>query len=120
MKSKLPTARKPAEFVGSALDDLSAFPDAVKTVMGYAIHVAQIGGIHPNAKPLKGFRGAGVLEISDDFDGDTYRAIYTVKFAGMVYVLHAFQKKSKKGIETPKRDIEIVRTRLKFAEAHYR
>ena len=65
MTAKLPTARKPAEFVGSALDDLSLFPNEVKTVMGYAIHIAQIGGIHPNAKPLKGFGGAGVLEISD-------------------------------------------------------
>ena len=72
------------------------------------------------AKALKGFGGRSVLEVVDDEDGDTYRAVYTVRFAGVVYVLHAFQKKSKKGIETPKRDIEIVRTRLKLAEAHYR
>ena len=88
--------------------------------MGFAINDAQNGDEHPRAKALKGFGGRSVLEVIDDEDGDTYRAVYTVRFAGVVYVLHAFQKKSKKGIETPKRDIEIVRTRLKFAEADYR
>ena len=88
--------------------------------MGFAINDAQNGDEHPRAKALKGFGGRSVLEVIDDEDGDTYRAVYTVRFAGVVYVLHAFQKKSKKGIETTKRDIEIVRTRLKFAEAHYR
>ena len=88
--------------------------------MGFAINDAQNGDEHPRAKALKGFGGPSVLEVIDDEDGDTYRAVYTVRFAGVVYVLHAFQKKSKKGIETPKREIEIVRTRLKFAEAHYR
>ena len=120
MRSKRPTARKPAEFVGSALDDLSAFPDAVKTVMGFAIHLAQIGGIHPNAKPLKGFGGTGVVEIADDHDGASYRAIYTVKFADVVYVLHAFQKKSKKGIAMPKPDRELIESRLKIAKDHYK
>ncbi|MGH6802151.1 MAG: type II toxin-antitoxin system RelE/ParE family toxin [Methyloceanibacter sp.] len=120
MTAKLPTARKPAEFVGSALDDLSLFPNEVKTVMGYAIHIAQIGGIHPNAKPLKGFGGAGVLEISDDHDGDTYRAVYTVKFASVVYVLHAFQKKSKKGIAMPKADRDLIESRLRVAKDHYK
>jgi len=119
MKAELPVARKPAEFVGSALEDLSAFPGAVKTVMGFAIHLAQIGGIHPNAKPLKGFGGAGVVEIVDDDDGDTYRAVYTVKFAGAVYILHAFQKKSKKGIAMPPRDRELIESRLKIAKTHY-
>jgi phage-related protein len=119
MTAKLPITRKPAEFVGSALDDLSAFPDDVKIVMGYAIHLAQIGGAHLNAKPLKGFGGATVLEISDDYDGDTYRAVYTVKFAGVVYVLHAFQKKSKKGIAMPKADRDLIEGRLKLAKDHY-
>ncbi|MGZ8400805.1 MAG: type II toxin-antitoxin system RelE/ParE family toxin [Methyloceanibacter sp.] len=119
MVEKPPTSRKLAEFVGSALDDLSLFPDEVKIVMGYAIHVAQIGDKHPNAKALKGFKGAGVLEIVDDHDGDTYRAVYTVKFAGAVYVLHAFQKKSKKGIAMPKADRELIESRLKLARDHY-
>ncbi len=88
--------------------------------MGTALNSAQLGGKHPSAKPMKGFRGAGVLEIVDDFDGDTYRAVYTVKFADIVYVLHAFQKKSKKGIETPKSDIDLVKLRYKFAEEAYR
>ena len=87
--------------------------------MGQAIDDAQLGGEHPAAKALKGFGGRGVLEIVDDFDGDTYRAVYTVKFAGVVYVLHAFQKKSKKGIATPQREIDLIKARLKRAEEHY-
>jgi phage-related protein len=112
--------QKPTLWIGSSRDDLRAFPDEVRRVMGFAINDAQNGDEHPRAKALKGFRGRSVLEVIDDEDGDTYRAVYTVRFAGVVYVLHAFQKKSKKGIETPKRDIEIIRTRLKLAEAHYR
>src|SRR6476659_5281691 len=103
MIEKLPTARKPLEFVGSAKDDLSAFPAEVKEVMGFAIHLAQIGEKHPDAKPLKGdpaFRGAGVLEVVERFNGDAYRAVYTVNLSGAVYMLHAFQKKAKKGIAT--------------------
>jgi phage-related protein len=88
--------------------------------MGQAIDDAEHGGEHPSAKALKGFGGRGVLEIIDDFDGDTYRAVYTVKFAGVIYVLHAFQKKSKKGIATPQRDIDLVKARLKRAEEHYK
>ena len=88
--------------------------------MGFAINDAQNGEEHPRAKALKGFGGRSVLEVVDDEDGDTYRAIYTVRFAGVVYVLHAFQKKSKKGIETPKRNIEVIKARFKLAEAHYR
>ena len=113
-------AQKPTVWIGSSRDDLRAFPDEVRRVMGFAINDAPYGDEHPRAKALKGFGGRSVLEVIDDEDGDTYRAVYTVRFAGVVYVLHAFQKKSKKGIETTKRDIEIVRTRLKFAEAHYR
>jgi len=75
---------KPAEFIASALDDISAMPNEVKRIFGFAIRMAQRGEKHPDAKPLKGFGGAGVLEVVEDFDGDTYRAIYTVKFAGMV------------------------------------
>jgi phage-related protein/predicted XRE-type DNA-binding protein len=85
--------------------------------MGTALNSAQLGGKHPAAKPLSGFGGAGVLEIVDDFDGETYRAVYTVKFANTVYVLHAFQKKSRKGIETPKNEIDLIRRRYKSAEA---
>ena len=91
----------------------------VRRVMGVAINDAQNGDEHPAAKALKGF-GRSILEVVDDFDGDTYRAVYTVRFAGAVYVLHCFQKKSKKGRETPKQDIEVIRIRLKTAEAHYR
>jgi len=112
--------QKPALWIGSSRDDLRAFPNEVRRVMGVAINDAQNGEEHPRAKALKGFGGRSVLEVVDDEDGDTYRAVYTVRFAGIVYVLHAFQKKSKKGIATPKRDIELIRARLKLAEAHYR
>ena len=100
-------------WVGSSKDDLIAFPEDVKDVMGFALHLAQQGGKHPSAKPLKGFKGAGVLEVVDSYDGDTYRAVYTVKIKNKVYVLHAFQKKSKKGIQTPQQDIELIKARLK-------
>jgi phage-related protein len=89
----------------------------VQDHMGYALHLAQAGGKHDDAKPLKGFGGAGVLEIVSDHSGDTYRAVYTVKFATAVYVLHAFQKKSKTGSKTPATDMELIRRRLKVAEA---
>jgi phage-related protein len=111
---------KPVEWVASSRDDLREFPKDVRRVMGQAIDDAEHGGEHPSAKALKGFGGRGVLEIVDDFDGDTYRAVYTVKFAGVIYVLHAFQKKSKKGIATPQRDIDLIKARLKRAEAHYK
>jgi phage-related protein len=83
---------KPVEFVGSSEDDLAKFPEQVKRVLGFAIYQAQIGSKHRRAKPMKLGKGASVVEIVDDFDGDTYRAVYTVRFAGVVYVLHAFQK----------------------------
>jgi phage-related protein len=88
--------------------------------MGFAINDAQNGVEHPRAKALKGFGGRSVLEVVDDEDGDTYRAVYTVRFAGAIYVLHAFQKKSKKGIETPRHEIDVIKSRLKVAEAYYR
>ena len=106
----------PLEFVGSSRDDLSGFPDDVKRSVGLALRAAQKGGKHPDAKPLKGFTGAGVLEIISDFDGNTFRAVYTVRLKGVIYVLHAFQKKSRKGIKTPQNEIEKIRSRLKDAE----
>src|SRR5215813_7451199 len=112
-------ARKPLFWMGSSKVDLKVFPDEVQDVMGYALDFAQQGQKHPDAKPLKGFGGTGVLEIVDDYDGDTYRAVYTVKFAHAVYVLHCFQKKSKRGIATPKQDMDLIESRLKRAREHY-
>jgi len=110
---------KPLFWIGSSRNDLKGCPDEVQDFIGYALHWAQRGGKSPDARPLQGFGGAGVLEVVDDFDGNTYRAIYTVRFAGAVYVLHVFQKKARKGIATPQQDIELVKARLKRAEAHY-
>ncbi len=93
-------------------------PDDVQDVFGFALHLAQAGKKHDQAKPLKGFGGAGVLEVVEDHMGDTFRAVYTVKLANRVYVLHCFQKKSTRGIETPKPDIDLIRERLKAAQAH--
>jgi phage-related protein len=87
------------------------FPAAVREEIGYALYLAQVGAKHPRAKPLKGF-GGGTLEVLSDHRGDTYRAVYTVRLRGRVYVLHAFMKKSKKGIATPKPDIAVIRQRL--------
>jgi phage-related protein len=112
--------RKPIEWIGSSLKDLRAFPEEVKDVIGVALDIAQQGEKHESTKPLQGFGGAGVLEVIDDFDGDTYRAVYTVKLKGVVYVLHAFQKKSKRGISTPKEEIDLVKRRFKAAEEHYK
>ena len=112
--------RKPLFWVGSSKDDLSEFPEDVRRVMGFAFHLAQTGARHPDAKPLKGFKGGGVVEIMDDHDGDTYRAVYTVRFKKAVYVLHAFKKKSKSGIKTPQKDIELIYARLRRAEEDYR
>lgn len=110
---------KPLQWISSARDDLRSFPEDVQQSIGFALYRAQLGSKHPDAKPLKGFKGSGVLEVVEDFDGDTYRAVYTVKFEGVVYVLHAFQKKSKRGIATPKQDIELIETRLKRAREDY-
>ena len=116
MKPPQDTAQpKPVHWVGSSKQDLSAFPDDVKRRVGGALWDAQIGQKATFAKPLKGFGGGGVLEVVDDFDGDTYRAVYTVRFREVVYVLHAFQKKSKRGIATPKRNVELIKTRLRDA-----
>jgi len=91
-------------------------PDGVQQTFGFALYSAQIGLLHPDAKPLKGFGSAGVLEIVEDWRGNAYRAVYTVRFADAVYVLHCFQKKSKQGIETPKPEMDLIRERLKEAE----
>jgi len=104
--------------VGSTLKDVRKFPQDVQDVVVSALDEAKEGGKHQDAKPLKGFTGAGVLDVVDDDDGDTYRAVYTVRLSEAVYVLHAFKKKSTKGIKTPKRDIDLIKTRLKAAEDH--
>ena len=109
---------KPLIWVGASLQDLRTFPDEVKRMMGYALYVAQMGGKHPDAKPLRGFGGASVLEVVDDFAGGSYRVVYTVAFPNAVYGLHAFQKKAKRGIATPKQDIERIRARLRGAQEH--
>ncbi len=107
---------KPVIWIGTSRKDLREFPEPVQDHLGYALYVAQRGGKHRDTKPLLGFGGAGVVEITKDYRGDTFRAVYTVRFCGAVYVLHAFQKKSKTGRETTKGDIELVRKRLREAE----
>jgi phage-related protein len=114
-----PRAPKPVFWVASSRKDVKKFPKGVRQVVGQALFDAQTGGKHPSAKPLKGFGGAGVLEVVEDDNGKTYRTVYTVKFAGAVYVLHAFQKKSKKGVKTPQEEIEKVKARLKEAAEHH-
>ena len=107
---------RPLIWIGSTRRGFRAMPAEVKSHMGYALYVAQLGGKHRDAKPLRGFGGAGVLEIVKDHRGDTFRSIYTVRLAGAVYVLHVFQKKSKTGRETPKTDMNLIETRLRDAE----
>jgi phage-related protein len=107
---------KPVVWVGSSLRDLRQFPEPVQDYMGYALYVGQIGGKHRGAKTLTGFGGAGVVEVCKDYRGDTFRAVYTVRVEGVLYVLHAFQKKSKTGRQTPQADVELVKQRLKEAE----
>ena len=108
---------KPLVWIGSSKKDLMALPHGVRRFFGHALDFAQQGDQHDAAKVLRGFGGAGVLEIIEGDVGGTYRAIYAVKFAEAVFVLHCFQKKSKSGIATPKEDMDIVRARLKVAEA---
>ena len=110
---------KPVRWVASSKDDLSALPEEVRGDVGQALYVAQRGDKHADAKFLKGFAGAGVLEIVARHDGDTFRAVYTVRFPTAIYVLHVFQKKSKSGIATAKKDIDLVKSRLKLAEDDY-
>jgi phage-related protein len=106
-------------FVGNSRRDLQAFPQAVRREIGLALFEAQLGDHPAAANPLKGF-GSGVLEIRDNYEGDTYRAVYTVRFEGVLYVLHTFQKKSTKGIATPQRQLDLIRQRLRQAEAIHR
>ncbi len=116
-ESRMP-GEKPLFWVGSAKADLLDFPEAVKDGIGIALSVAQFGGKHPRAKPWKG-EGPGVLEVVEDFRGDTFRAVYTVRFEGAVYVLHAFQKKSRRGSQTASTDIELIGKRLRAAQEDY-
>ena len=111
---------RPVEWVGSSYKDFRSFPDEVQDHVGYALHVAQTGSKHEDAKPLKGFGGACVLEVVSNYSGDTFRSVYTVKFALAVYVLHAFQKKSKVGSKTPLGDLTLVEQRFRLAETDYK
>jgi phage-related protein len=110
---------KPLFWIATARRDLKRFSVEVRNVFGYALWQAQNGGKHPDAKPLKGFGGAGVLEVLAQQQGNAFRVVYSVRFAGAVYVLHAFQKKSKRGIQTPTEELQLIRSRLKIAEEHY-
>lgn len=105
--------------MGSSLRDLQSFPKEVRSMVGYALYAAQSGDIDPAAKPMKGFGGASVMEIVAPLAGNTWRAVYTVRFHDAVYVLHAFQKKSKSGISTPQREIEMIHKRLADAQKDY-
>ncbi len=116
MAAKPPAELKPLAWVGSAKKDLLALPEEVIDTFGYALYVAQTGKKHEKAKALHGFGSAGILEIVEDRRGNAYRAVYTVRFAAAVFVLHVFQKKAKRGIATPKQDMELIRERLKVAE----
>jgi phage-related protein len=109
---------KPLVWIAGSKKDLLAMPDAVQDVFGYALHLVQIGSKHDQAKPLKGQGSAAVLEVVEDWQCDTYRAVYTVKFSAAVYVLHWFQKKATRGIATPKPELDLIARRLKAAEAH--
>jgi phage-related protein len=111
---------KPVRWVGSSLRDLKSFPSEVRALVGYALYATQNGDIDPSAKPMKGFGGANVMEIVAPFAGDTWRAVYTVRFQDVVYVLHAFQKKSKSGVSTPKKEIDLIRQRLAAAQRDYK
>jgi phage-related protein len=119
METTDPPAPKPVFWIGSSRKDLRALPKGVRLTVGQALFDAQTGGKHPSVKALRGFGGAGVLEVVEDDDGGTYRAVYTVRFAGVVYVLHVFQKKSKSGIATPAEEMNKVRGRLAVAEEHH-
>ena len=117
-RSRTVVGEKPLFWVGSAKSDLIAFPEPVKDAFGFALSVAQFGGKHPKAKPWKGIK-PGVFEIVEDHRSDTYRAVYTVRFERAIYVLHAFQKKSPKGIKTAQTDVDLIERRLKAAAADY-
>jgi phage-related protein len=109
---------KPLFWIGSSKKDLLAMRDNVQDVFGYALHLAQAGLKHEQAKPLKGYGSASVPEVVENWQGDTFRAVYTVRFGRAVYVLHCFQKKAVKGIGAPKPDLDLIAARLRAAEAH--
>ena len=110
---------KPLFWVGSARKDYATFPPEVQDDVGYVLYFAQLGRTHADAKPLKGFGDASVVEVVSSYDGDAFRTVYTVRFENAIYVLHAFKKKSKAGAATPKQEIELVHKRLKVAKAHH-
>lgn len=110
---------KPVLWIASSKRDLKIFPEPVQHGVGHALWVAQIGRQHPNAKVLRGFGGASVIEIIEDWEGNAYRAVYTVRFADAVYVLHAFQKKSRHGSQTPKPEMDLIQKRLQDAKRDY-
>ena len=114
------SSSRPLVWIGSSRRDVRAFPPAVRRDIGYALYAAQEGELDPSAKPLSGFGGASVLEIVAEHRGDTWRAVYTVRYPEAVYVLHAFQKKSKRGNATSKKDIDLIRQRLNEAERQHR
>jgi phage-related protein len=116
MHEGAPASPKRLEWIGSSKKDLKELPETVVQVFGYALYLAQIGQKHEQAKPLRGFGSAGILEVVEDWRGNTYRAVYTVRYAVRVFVLHVFQKKSKSGVATPKADVELIRIRLKAAD----
>lgn len=115
MARTVAAGEKPLDWVGSSKKDFLNFPEPVKDEMGNALGLAQFGGKHPSAKSWKG-QGSGVFEVVEDYDGDTYRAVYTIRFKEVVYVLHAFQKKSPKGSRTAQVDVDLVEGRLKVAQ----
>ncbi len=114
-----PTPR-PVLWIASSKRDLKTFPAEVQRAIGHKLWSGQIGEKHPDAKALKGFGDASVIEIIEAWQGNTYRAVYTVRFTEFVYVLHAFQKKSRRGAQTPKGDIDLIRKRLRDARGDYR
>src|ERR1017187_6996142 len=118
MTRKPVPGENPLYWIGSSLKDITRFPTEVRRIVGFALSAAQYGGKHPSAKPWKG-EGPGVLEVVENHDGDTFRALYTVRFANAVYVLHAFQKKSSHGIATRQSDVALVKERLKLAQGDY-
>ena len=118
MRGRLVIGERPLDWVGSSKRDFMRFPGPVQAELGNALGIAQFGGTHPGAKPWKG-QGAGVFEVVEDHDGNTYRAVYTIRFREVVYVLHAFQKKSPRGIKTARTDIELIAQRLRIARQDY-
>lgn len=118
MRAQLAKGEKPLDWVGSSKRDFLGFPQVVQIDLGNALGLAQFGGKHPKAKPWKG-QGPGIFEVVEDHDGDTFRAVYTVRHREIIYVLHAFQKKSPKGIKTARTDVALIAQRLRIAQQDY-